>query len=1004
MAKALNLFRRPATVGILVFLILLCVTQLFTYQRYELVRHQRTRELTAAAMLVKERIEGALANSMAAATTLNIMVRNHGVNDFDTIARDILGLHREVDGLSLVQGETVTHIYPLKGNEAYLGYNIFEDTVSNTEVRRALRLKTVYFAGPYSLIQGGKGVISRIPIFIDSNYYGFATALIQLRTLFRIARLDGTQPSLYAYQLSKVDPFTLRESFYLPQSGTFDTTDAVRVHVPEGNFYIHARFTKPQPGSAMYPPFAMRVLFALVGGILGWYIAKRPLELQRQVADQMAKLRESEDDYASLFQQATDAILVIDRQGAILDANDSLCHLLQRSRINLLRMRVEDLVDPAELQERPLEYEEIMDGAQLFGDRRMIKRNGSVAEMEVSVKKIADNKILITGRDVTAQREAQKQLALRESTLRSAFNYSPIGMCLVSSEGTIIRTNRKLRAMLGHHEAALAHLNYTSLIHPLDRDADLSLMARAQHGYGSADGQELRLICRDGSAIWIHLNVSAVSGDGAEPLFYVCQIENITPEKTLARQLAERVKELQCLYGLSEISNRPGGTIESVMEAFVEKMPLAFQYPELARIRITFDDYVLASPDFRETSWKQEFPINTPDRVAGKLEVHYLSNSDSDYEGLFLKEERSLVNTLADMLGNFADRQKVQRDLAQSEEKFRSLVEQSLASVFIYQDDSFVYVNPAFEKTSGFNNGELIGNMRLEDLVHPDDCAMVRDNYASRMSGQNINSHYILKIVRRDRSVRHIEMVVSPLRYHGRIAVIGTIIDVSERMEEEKRIERAVTEAQEMERLHLGMELHDNIKQILAASRFRLSTLATCLHQPEDAKAIIRDLQKSIADAIRELRRLSHQLAPSIDPGSPLSEKIRSLAETMNNSGMLEISIDVPECAERLENDVQLALYRIVQEQLVNIIKYAAASHVEINVSTDEIGICMKIRDDGQGYDMASRKMGIGQENIRRRARILDGRVEIDSAPGAGCQLTVEIPLSVAVAGQGEGV
>jgi len=995
MANALDFLRRPVIIGVLVFAAILFLTQLFTYQRYVLVRTQKTRELTNAANVVKEKIEATLSNGMAAATTLNIMVQHYGVRDFDSIARHILELNEHIDGLSLVEGETVTHIYPLEGNEAYLGYNIFKDTVNNGELRTSLRNKDLYFAGPYELIQGGQGIISRMPIFKEGRYYGFATALIRLKTFLKAANLDSVYDPIYVFQVSGIDPETHKETFFLPHKESSAKQISVQVNVSEGPWVISAQFSKPVPLAPVYISVLIGVVFAAVAGLLGWYIAKLPANLKRLVAEKVRLLCASEAEYASLFEQANDAILVVDAQGSITDVNDSLCSMLQYSKSDLLQMKLEDILDPEELTRIPMTLDAVLKGALLFKDRRLIRNTGAVAEVELSAKKIGDNKILIIGRDVTDQRQVQQRIAMSESTLRSAFDYSPIGMCLISMAGKFLKINRNLTEMLGYSEEEFLGLDFKDIIHPDDRIAGLPQLARAQKDDPAMPGNEQRYICKDGSVIWINLIVSVVNGDKNEPLFYVCQIENITQVKRLARQLSERVKELQCLYDLSEVSTRSGKSIEEIIEAFIEKIPSAYQYADIACARITFNNRVFQTKHFTESIWKQEAPIVSDDHRVGSIEVFYTQEKEPEHEGPFVKEERYLINTISDILGNSAERKRAQNELTQSEEKFRSLVEQSLASVFIYQEDRFIYVNPAFEATSGYTREQLIDRMSLEHLVHDDDKAMLTDNYGFRLGGQSLSDHCMLRIIRSDGAVSHIEMVVSSIQYNDKLAVIGTIIDVTERMEEEQRIERAVTEAQEAERLQIGMELHDNVKQILAASRFRLVALVESLNQPEEARKIIDDLKANIVEAIHELRRLSHQLAPSVDPSRSLEDKIQSLANAMNATDTLDITIDIDESGECLKEEVQLALYRILQEQLVNILKYAEASRVEIGINANDHGVRMNIQDNGKGYDTNVKNVGIGLENIRRRAQFLNGKAEVISAQGRGCKLVVDIPASV---------
>ena len=142
-----------------------------------------------------------------------------------------------------------------------------------------------------------------------------------------------------------------------------------------------------------------------------------------------------------------------------------------------------------------------------------------------------------------------------------------------------------------------------------------------------------------------------------------------------------------------------------------------------------------------------------------------------------------------------------------------------------------------------------------------------------------------------------------------------------------------------------------------------------------------------------ELRKLSHQLAPSIDPTIPLEEKIEILVNTMNAANTLKVYYRLDEFEQPVSNDVQLTLYRILQEQFNNILKYAKASTVFISVKHYRDNIQLSIKDDGEGFNLIAKKNGIGFENIKRRVEALDGQVRIFSAPGDGCEVSVQIPF-----------
>jgi signal transduction histidine kinase len=194
--------------------------------------------------------------------------------------------------------------------------------------------------------------------------------------------------------------------------------------------------------------------------------------------------------------------------------------------------------------------------------------------------------------------------------------------------------------------------------------------------------------------------------------------------------------------------------------------------------------------------------------------------------------------------------------------------------------------------------------------------------------------------------------------------------------------------AQEEKQNQIGQELHDNINQVLAVAKMQLGPL---LKRSDDHHKTIALVNEHIQLAIDEIRKLSHRLvAPQF------SEK--------NMTGILEnLKVIVPAPAkfrlrvqdgiERcLNGESRLALYRIAQEQLNNINKYANAANISITLHHDAGKIFMIIQDDGIGFDTTIKTQGIGLRNIYTRAESLNGNAEIISSPGNGCKLIIKIP------------
>lgn len=237
------------------------------------------------------------------------------------------------------------------------------------------------------------------------------------------------------------------------------------------------------------------------------------------------------------------------------------------------------------------------------------------------------------------------------------------------------------------------------------------------------------------------------------------------------------------------------------------------------------------------------------------------------------------------------------------------------------------------------------------------------------------------------------------------LRMIGAEQDITEKLKLESALrdsqlqrQRAITEAtikgQENEREQLGAELHDNINQILATARLYLDF---AISEPVIRPEIVTKSKEFISQSIEEIRRLSKALLPPTLEEFGLITALGELLDIISMPGNFKIKRDWDFFQEQyLQKDQQLTIYRIVQEQLNNIIKHAAASTVTVSLhitkENDSENVELLIKDDGKGFDPALRRNGVGLRNITSRAELFGGTVTIQSKPGQGCELRVMFP------------
>ena len=211
-----------------------------------------------------------------------------------------------------------------------------------------------------------------------------------------------------------------------------------------------------------------------------------------------------------------------------------------------------------------------------------------------------------------------------------------------------------------------------------------------------------------------------------------------------------------------------------------------------------------------------------------------------------------------------------------------------------------------------------------------------------------------------------------------------------ERLNQQQKIMQATIEGQEKEKKQIGMELHDNINQILASTQLYLNIAATDNNLTQQ---MLEKARGQVISAIKEIRNLSKSLVPyGIETGD-ISEAISDMTTTIEMSSGIKFNCNFSKTAlPKLDSHQRIAVYRIIQEQLNNIIKHAKAQEVSIVLREVNNYIQLAISDDGIGFDVNSKKTGIGLSNMKSRTELLGGIIQIESAKGQGCKLSVRFP------------
>jgi len=455
-----------------------------------------------------------------------------------------------------------------------------------------------------------------------------------------------------------------------------------------------------------------------------------------------------------------------------------------------------------------------------------------------------------------------------------------------------------------------------------------------------------------------------------------------------ARDLRERMKELNCLYRISALGQLVDRPLEEVLQRAVEVLPPAWRFPEVTCARIVLEEREYRTPGFTAGASQQAQPIVVDGRPVGSVEIRYTAPRPAAHEGPFLAEERQLLNAVSASIGELCQRARARAAIDETNAKNRAL----LAAIpdLIFQLDR--------EGTLlGFHAGDY-GEFApaLEAMVGRNVVAEVEDEWVPR----RIRERLLVYVERalttgapqvfeqtvsigqgvRDYEVR---LVVST-----ETAVLGMLRDVTEH----KRLEKEILEISGREQRRIGRDLHDSLCQHLAGVAFLAKALAR--RTPPELMPAATEIVDLVDDAITLTKGFARGLNPIQLDAAGLVAGLAELAE--HSQRIFGVRCTSAHTGEPLvlEGTAALHLYRVAQEAVGNAIKHGTPSSIRIGLEVVPPVGTLTVEDDGVGMPAtAPRGRGMGLSIMRSRAWIIGGELQIGPASPHGTRVVCRFPL-----------
>lgn len=388
----------------------------------------------------------------------------------------------------------------------------------------------------------------------------------------------------------------------------------------------------------------------------------------------------------------------------------------------------------------------------------------------------------------SAYEQLISELKESEARFNSIFYNHHVTMLIIDPRtGDIINANEAACIFYGYEVTILRQMNITD-INVLPDDTVRTEMKKAE------DETTQHFFFRHRLSTGDIRDVEVFSGPiqfkGRKYLYSIVHDiteQNETQSKLLKKthELTERVKELNCLFGLSQIAENEGLSINSILKHTINLIPAAWQYPDITCARVRIENRAFTTVDFKETQWEQSAVIQSDSVEIGDISVFYVEERPPADEGPFLKEERRLLDAISLRLGKIIERVKTETALLTSESQYRKLAEQVNHGIGLSQNGCIQFVNHSFSQILGYNDpAELIGK-RFVQFISADCIPSFEDIIAAVEKKPLAPLVYQCRWITKTGRDIWVEARLSAIEWKGDAAVLCTIRDVTDIHERE---------------------------------------------------------------------------------------------------------------------------------------------------------------------------------------------------------------------------
>ncbi len=722
-------------------------------------------------------------------------------------------------------------------------------------------------------------------------------------------------------------------------------------------------------------------------------------------------LRKQRELYDSMIQAQSDLGegVALTEGTRMIYANEALARMYGYTVDEILALPSSlDLVAPqeraplAERLRRRLSGEEISETVETVA----MHKDGRRINIEYAVKVLRDGdsvKLFSIIRDVTARKKAEDALRTSEERTRLLIQgVKDYAIFMLDPNGTVLSWNPGAEKIFGYTADQVIGTSISRIYTREDQARDMlqyELRNAAEQGQFENETWRMR---KDGALFWANVLTSPLRDEKGKLRGYV----RITRDMTERKRADEQFRGvLESAPDAMIIVNREGKI--QIVNSQTEKV-FGYRREELLGKPIE----TLIPERFRDQHQlhRADYALSPRARTMGSgLELYGLHKSNYEFPidvSLSpLETDEGTLFTAA--VRDISARKRQEKELQESEEKLRLVVEgvEDYALYLLDPNGSVVSWNEGGERMYGYTSDEIIGQT-LARFYTPEDQASGMPNRGLEAAAKEGRFEGEGWRVRKDGTRFLAHTIITALRDEkGNLrgfAKISQDITERKRTEEELKSSREslrtlasrLVESQENERRRLAQELHDEFGQLLTGLKMQLEAAANASAEP--TRKNLMQAQSQVAELIAQTRAMSLELRPSMLDDLGLLPAL--LTHIDRYSTQTKVRVDFKQSGledKRFPPKVETAAYRVVQEALTNVARYAKVKQVSVRLLANNSSLHLQVEDKGAGFDpsSASASASSGLVGMRERVLSLGGQFSMESAPGSGTRVVAEIPL-----------